>query len=322
MKKYSFLLLGLMLILSSCATIPKTEESLIDKPQDSNVQSKTPPRFLKRKVAIARFTNETKYGQSFFAGGNKENIGKQATDILSAKLASTDKFILLERSDISKVIDEFKMSSLSNVDIKNINLMGADYLIVGSISEFGRKEVSDVGVFSRSKKQVAYAKVNIRLIDIYTGQIIYASEGDGEVESEATNVMGLGKRAGYDSSLNDKVISAAISKMVGNIVTTLLDKPWRSYILSYENGNFIISGGKTQGIKKDDEFAVYKKGNRVQNPQTNMMIELPGQVIGKIKVQTLAGLNPNNEIAVCSCIDGKLPNNDFSEIYIQELDKR
>lgn len=74
-------------------------------------------------------------------------------DILSAKLAATEKFILLERSDISKVIDEIKMGPLSNVDIKNINLLGADYMIVGSVSEFGRKEISDVGVFSRTKNK-------------------------------------------------------------------------------------------------------------------------------------------------------------------------
>ncbi|WP_392342941.1 CsgG/HfaB family protein [uncultured Shewanella sp.] len=40
----------------------------------------------------------------------------------------------------------------------------ADYLIVGSITEFGCKEVSDVGVFSRVKKQEANAKVNIRIV--------------------------------------------------------------------------------------------------------------------------------------------------------------
>ena len=34
----------------------------------------------------------------------------------------------------------------------------ADYLILGSITEFGRKEVSDVGVFSRVKKQEAFAR--------------------------------------------------------------------------------------------------------------------------------------------------------------------
>ncbi len=33
---------------------------------------------------------------------NKDRIGKQASDILSAKLAATDRFILLERTDMTK----------------------------------------------------------------------------------------------------------------------------------------------------------------------------------------------------------------------------
>jgi curli biogenesis system outer membrane secretion channel CsgG len=311
-------LIGVFVWLQACATVQKPDVEVLDKkPQVSKVLSEMPPkRFLKRKVAIARFSNETKYGQSFFIDENKDVIGKQAMDILSAKLAATEKFILLERADIDKINKELKTGDLSNLNIS------ADYLIVGSVSEFGRKEVSDVGIFSRVKKQQTYAKVNIRLVDIYTGQIIYSAEGDGEAFSEAGTVMGIGARAGYDSSLNDKAISAAISKIVNNIIENLLDKPWRSYILAYENGSYVISGGKSQGIRKDDVFGVYKKGQKVKNPQTNMFIELPGQLVGKIKVHTLSGDNPNNEISICSVASGDVPVNNFSEYYIQEMDKK
>lgn len=313
-----FLLIGGLILLQACATVQRSEVETIDKtPQISKVLTEThSERLLKRKVAIARFSNETKYGNSFFVDENKDVIGKQAMDILSAKLAATEKFILLERADIEKINKELNMGG----DLSNLNIP-ADYLIVGSVSEFGRKEVSDVGVFSRVKKQRAYAKVNIRLIDVNTGQIIYSEEGDGEAFSEAGTLMGVGTRADYDSSLNDKAISAAISKLVNNIVENLLDKPWRSYILSYENGNYIISGGKSQGIAKEDIFWVYVKGKKVKNPQTNMFIELPGQLIGKIKVHTLLGKDPTNEISLCSTESGNIPTDNFSEIYIQEIDK-
>lgn len=134
--------------------------------------------------------------------------------------------------------------------------------------------------------------------------------------------MGVGARAAYDSSLNDKAISAAISKLVNNIIESLLDKPWRSYILSYEGGNYVISGGKSQGIRKDDVFGVYKKGQKVKNPQTNMFIELPGQLVGKIRVHTLSGNDPTNEISLCSVVNGDVPVNNFSDFYIQEINKR
>lgn len=265
------------MFLQGCATVQKADIQQVpmEKPQISKtkVAEQTGKRYLKRKVAIARFSNETVYGQGFWVDENKDRIGKQASDILSAKLAATDRFILLERTDIDKINKELNMGKLSNLNIT------ADYLIIGSVSEFGRKTVSDVGIFSRVKKQEARAKVNIRLVDVRTGQIVYSEEGEGEAFSEAGSVMGVGSRAEYDSTLNEKAIGAAISKLTSNVIENLLHNPWRSYILSYENDGYLIAGGKSQGVAVNDMFGVYKRGKAVRNPQTGMMIELPAQLV-------------------------------------------
>ena len=116
-----------------------------------------------------------------------------------------------------------------------------------------------------------------------------------------------------------KAVEAAITNLASNIIENLLDKPWRGYILGYEEGHLIISGGKSQNIKPLDTFDVVLEGKRVKNPQTNMVIELPGQLVGKIKVHTLSGDNPNNEISLCSVSSGDVPVNNFSDFYIQEI---
>ena len=318
MRKYYALAIMILFFCQACATVKKPElETLPEKkPQISKALTQEPSqRYLKRKVAVARFTNETKYGQSFFLDRNEDWIGKQAMDILSARLGATEKFILLERADIEKINNELKLGNLSNLKIP------ADYLIVGSVSEFGRKTTGDVGVFSRTKRQTAYAKVNIRLIDIYTSQIIYSEEGEGEAFSEAGEVLGVGGRAGYDSTLNDKAISAAISKLVNNIVGNLLEKPWRSYILSYQDGMYIIAGGRSQGIKNGDIFVVHQKGKRVLNPQTNMIIELPSRPIGTIKVHSSVGSDPMNEVSMCSVLSGDLPKENYEGFFVQQQDQ-
>ena len=308
------------LLLQACATMQKPDVAVIDtKPQVSKTiaeSPKVPGRQLKRNVAIARFTNETKYGQSFFLYQNRDWIGKQAMDILSAKLTATDKFILLERADLDKINSELKMGSLQALNIP------ADYLIVGSVAEFGRKTVSDVGIFSRVKKQVAFAKVNIRLIDVQTAQILYSAEGEGDAFSEAGTVFGVGSRADYDAILNDKAIEAAIGKLVNNVVENLLDKPWRAYLLSYQNGSYMMSGGKFHGIQPGDVFSVYKRGEKVKNPQTGMFIELPGRLVGAVKVIETVGTDPNNEVSVCVAESGSIPTGNFEELYIQEPKER
>jgi curli biogenesis system outer membrane secretion channel CsgG len=271
---------------------------------------------LKRKVAIARFTNETRYGQSFFIDKDDNRIGKQAVDILSAKLLETEKFILLERADLDKINKELSMGNMQ--PLKNM----ADYVIVGSITEFGRKDVSDVGIFSRVKKQVVFCKVHVRLVDVYTGQLIYSEDGEGNAFSEAGTVLGVGSRAGYDSSLNDKAIESAISNLSSNIIEKLLDKPWRAYILAYEDGHFIISRGKSQNIKTADLFDVMQEGKKIKNPQTNMEVTLPGKKIGELKVISSLGDSPENEVSLCNLIKGDLSQyinqKDFSTLFIRQ----
>jgi len=320
MKTVGLIVIIFGFLFQSCATMEKPDIQVVKQPpQVSPVIAKAQPealKGLKRKLAIARFTNETKYGQSFFIDKEGDRIGKQAVDILSSKLLATEKFILLETADLDKI---YKELSIGNVQpLKNM----ADYLIVGSITEFGRKEVSDVGVFSRVKKQVAYAKVHIRMIDVYTRQLIYSEEGEGNAFSEAGTVFGVGARAGYDSTLNDKVIEAAINNLTSNIIQNLLDKPWRAFILGHEDGRLIVSGGKAQNIRPMDVFEVIQEGKKVKNPQTNMEITLPGKKIGKIRILTLLGDTSENEVSLCELVEGDLSSyisrKDFSGLYISQ----
>lgn len=315
---------SLVILFTGCATMHKTETR--QTPTSSIQTSKTVQNsesglsVLKRKVAIGRFTNETRYGQSFFLDQSNDKIGKQAMDILSAKLFQTGKFIMLERADLSKIEKELQIGNLKQLD------NAADYLILGSITELGYKEVSDVGWFSRVKKQEISAKVHIRVVDVSTGQIIYSEEGKGAAFSEAGTIMGVGDRAGYDGQLNDKAIDAAISDLASNVIENMLDKPWRGYILGYEDENLITSGGKSQNIKIGNLFDVYQKGKQVKNPQTNMMITLPGKKIGSLEIVATAGDTPETEVSFARITNGDLKSyiasKNFSDLYIQIGDKK
>ncbi len=318
MKK--ILITTLILSATGCATVKDTTVTntnqnpvSISKTQQPDVLNK---KYLKRKVAIGRFTNETKYGQSFFVDKNNDRIGKQAMDILSSKLFETERFIMLERSDLAQIEKELSMGGSEKLQ------NSADFLIVGSITEFGRKDTSEVGVFSRVKKQEANATVHIRLIDVSSGQIIYSESGKGIAFSETGTVMGVGDKAGYDSSLNDKVLNVAITDLASNIIENMLDKPWRSYILSEDEGNLIISGGQSQNIGQGSKFTIYKSGKKVKNPQTGMYISLPGKPIGNIEVLSTLGDTPQSEVSIASVLNGNLSkyitSGDFTSLYIQE----
>ena len=248
-------------------------------------------RVIKRKVAIGRFSNETQYGKGLFYDKENDPMRKQALDILSARLASTGKFILLEREDLDVLVKEGG---------NEMNKIGADYIILGSITEFGRKTEGEQRVFSNTKTQTVEAAVSIRLVEVASGLIIYSEEAKGYAETSAKQTLGLGGQAGFDATLSDKAISAAISQLVENIINKCTDKPWRSYILSVDDGAYVIGGGASQGLRAGDTFNVYRKGKSVKNPQTGMMIELPGTKLGKITLIQTTGDTPETEISICT----------------------
>lgn len=268
---------------------------------------------LKRKVAIARFSNETTYAKGIFYDKDNDPMGKQALDILSTKLASTGKFILLERQDMDKIMEELKLAGN-----QGSQKVGADYLIIGSVTEFGRKNVGDVNAFSRTKTQTVEAAVSIRLVDVSTGQIIYSEEAKGEAETTNKTVMGLGERTDYDATLSDKAISAAISKLVENVINNCMNRPWKAYFLTYDDNGILISGGKSQGLKIGDTFDVIEKGKLIDNPQTGMKMELPGKTVGKIKIDFVGGDTPENEFSMVSFVDGNIDKQNLSNYFIKE----
>jgi len=308
--------IAVALLITGCATVNRPDvQTVEEQPKISkSVEAKKVEikSGLKRKVAVGRFTNETKYGQSFFLDKGQDRIGKQALDILSNKLNETDRFILLERADLDKIQKETDIAQVGMT--KN----SADYLIIGSVTEFGRKETGEVGVFSRTKKQLAFAKVHIRLVEVATGQILYSEEGTGEAFSEAGTVMGVGDQAGYDSAINDKALDAAITNLASNIIENLLNKPWKSYVLAKEGNMYLVAGGKSQGIKLGEIFDIVENGKQVKNPQTNVLITLPGRKIAQIRVNSLIGDTLENEVAVCELVSGKL-GPDFSTIHVEEI---
>lgn len=300
-------------LLLGCSTVTQQQTNTLPNPEPniSPTLEQAQYKGLKRKVAIARFSNETNAGASLLLDSKDDRIGKQASDILAARLTETEKFILLERQDLGRIQDEASLQGMA------VDTVGADYLIIGSVSEYGREAVSETGIFSRNKKQLARVKVNVRLVDVATGQVIYSEEGAGQAYSEANKVFGVGESAGYDTTLDDKALSAAISKLISDLVENLMDKPWQAYLLAQDNGLYLMTGGESQGVKIGDSFAVMLPGKMIKNPQTGMKMELPRTELAQLTVVSQSG-NGLNEISYAKLSGGSLGNHKIEDLVVQE----
>ena len=96
-------------------------------------------------------------------------------------------------------------------------------------TEFGRKDVGDhqlFGILGRGKSQVAYAKVALNVVDVRTSEVVYSAQGAGEFSLSNREVVGFGGTAGYDATLNGKVLDLAIREAVNNLVAGIESGAW------------------------------------------------------------------------------------------------
>lgn len=311
MKKKLFILAGILALSAQCNTaFAQRKTQVVEEVAQPTVNE---GKFIKRKVAIGRFSNETQYAKGLFYDKENDPMGKQALDILSAKLAASGKFLLLERNDLATLLEEAKKND------EGLSTIGADYMIIGSITEFGRKNTGKSAAFSSTKTQTVEAAVAIRLVDVSTGLIIYSDEAKGSAELTTKTTMGLGGQAGFDATLSDKAISEAIGQLVENIINKCTDKPWRTFFLAYDEDAQIVAGGNSQGVKEGDVFAVKTKGKKMKNPQTGVMVELPGKEIGKVTVLSCAGDTPETEYSIVSYSGDAIDTEKLLDYIIEEI---
>lgn len=255
---------------------------------------------LKRKIALGRITNETSYGRSLLRDSAGDPLGKQVTDLLSKSLTESGAYLVFERPDISRLKDE---SSLTGV---KLNLVGVDALIVGSLTEFGRKTVGQSGFVSSSKKQVAFAKVDLRVVDVSTGQVFFATSGAGETSTESASTFGFGSQEAYDGTLNDSAIRQAISEAVNRLATEMAARPWQTFILSADQGRYFVAGGKAQGLRPGMLFSVQTVGEKIKSPQTGFEITLPGREVAQLRIDSNFGDSEATEGSVASIVSGSI----------------
>lgn len=297
-KLVAVAVLGLALSACATSTTERTNPGVNQGPQVSpSLAQQETYSGLKRRVAIARFSDETRRGSSFFVDANYDRIGKQASDMLAARLTDSGRFIMLERTDLNQVIAEQNYANLEP------SRVGADFLIVGSVSEFGHSNVSETGVFTRNRVQQATATVNVRLIDSTNGQIVFSQEATGQARAEASTTFGVGERAAFDTALADRAVSAAISQVVSNVMENLMNKPWQAYLVGEQNGSILMTGGQQQGLNVGDSLVLYRRGESVRNPQTGLNIELPAERLGTIEVTGFIGSGDNELSLVRTNVD-------------------
>jgi curli biogenesis system outer membrane secretion channel CsgG len=174
-------------------------------------------------LVVGKFENRSQYMRGMFSDGT-DHVGSQAKTNLIAHLQHSGRFSVMDRANLKELQQEATLTKFLQA------IKGAKFVVARDITEFGRMETGDqqlFGILDKGKLQVAYAKVNLNIVNVQTSEVVYSTIGAGEFALSERQVVGFGTSASYDSALTGKVLDLAIRETVEKLVTGIDSSKWK-----------------------------------------------------------------------------------------------
>ena len=236
---------------------------------------------LRRKVAILDFENNTSY--------KEEKIGEAVAKKLSDKLEATQRIVTLDKTVVSEMLNRegFKFENLSDPAVikRAHQSLGIQAVALGTVTDIGLLS-SKASETSDEEVTVATAKVEIRLIDASTGNLLKTFIGRNPI-------FGTRETGEYSRG---KAVLKAIELSLDDVLEGLLRQldllDWNTTIAKVEGENIYLNAGKLSGIRIGDTLEVFEPGKEIIHPTTNVSLGwTTGKLKGAVKVTDLFGVD-------------------------------
>ena len=274
----------------------------------------------KRSVAVMNFDYATVQSGVAAIFGTNQDVGKGLADLIVEKLVKTGTYRVIERKAIEKILAEQNFSNSDRVDPNSAakigRLLGADAIIMGSITQFGRDDkqtnvggdviggrLSKYGIGGVGRKNSkAVVGLSARMVSVDTGEILGVAAGKGESTRSGTSLLGGGGSAGAaadaamdmtSSNFADTVLGEAVVAASGQLVNELNLAAARipvkqvtidALVADVSGDTLVINVGTRGGVKVGDKLFVKRVGREIRDPATGKVIRRVEENVGEITI--------------------------------------
>jgi curli biogenesis system outer membrane secretion channel CsgG len=203
------------------------------------------------------------------------NINR-VTDDLMVKLTNTSRFQLLERSEVDQIIDEKIFNAgvgNQNISASLQNLVGADYLIHGTINEFiinsQRTQVAALGESQLRSDGVIEA--SLRIVDVHTGKVVAADK------------IRIDKRLQANRN-NGMLINDLLDGFTSEMVVRILGRLYPIKIIGGSGDKVFVNRGEDGGLRMGDQYLVMRPGEEMIDPDTGISFGFDEIQIAKLEL--------------------------------------
>lgn len=237
--------------------------------------------------------------------GENFSLGKGVADELVTALMATNRFRLIERAEIDRVLEEQNLGKGGVIDPQSAakigKILGVQYLVIGRITEFSTKEDDDLlanpnhhnPMGMRIARTTSRVAIDARLVDATTAEILASVTGTGK---KATVNLGLITKEGGvlfgDKDFKKSDLGKALRQAVNSVARQLAIKAYERMAPSTITGmiayvradKIIINVGRKHGVEPGMIFKVAHKLEAIKDPVTGVEIGVATEPIAEIDV--------------------------------------
>ncbi len=267
------------------------------------------------RIAVLEFQNNSQWG---YWG---RNLGLAATDELATQLVRSGAFTVVERQQIDAILREqhFGLSGAVNAataaDIGKV--LGVQAVLLGSITQFSiDRRTAGVGGL-RVTYTEAETKMDVRLVNTTTAEIMAVAEGEGKVRLGGVRWDRYNFRRDFDAGLAQEALRPAVEDAVKEIASqapalAALAPPApaampASVVGSPEPGVVYIDQGEDVGIQVGQRFEVHRVVDEIRDAAGNVLDRVTARV-GVIEVTRVL-----SQSSICSVVEGSAQEGDMAQ---------
>jgi len=256
----------------------------------------------KRSVAVGQI--DTIGGLSPPSAG--WNVGGSLAAMLTTALQESGKFIVVERDALSQVLNEQQMAAHGVSGGSDApqpgKIIPAQYLIVGSVTEFGTADkgggVSVGGTSGLLSGGLAVGKtsgkvaIDFRIVDTRTSAVVSTFKVSREISSTNVGVttnyqnISIGSNAFWNSPLG-ATTREAINDAVTHIAEAIAAGHWQGLVVEVDGDTVYVNAGSSSGLKVGDHLAVQHAGKTFTDPATGEVLSQHMTKVGAIEVNNV-----------------------------------
>ena len=211
-----------------------------------------------------------------------QTLMKEFSNQLLDYLVSSNKFSVMDRDNLRKVLDEYQITESEwakpGQEQKIGQLLIADYLVIGHIDRlsFMVKPIYIQLTGKRSNNISATLKVQFRVVKIKTGKVVFSKQIIEKLTNrDVQREIPLNERKDWTLyDYKDLLFNRAAIKAGNDVLAGIFPVK----ISSVSNNSVTINRGEGSGISVGQQYSVFNLGNNIIDPDT-------GRVLGETETE-------------------------------------